>query len=284
MTNDDLDMDDDPPETTMAARALPFVTTVVAFAVGALVGGVIIFFFARGQELVEVSRDLSNEEVEAICAPKVDEAVAEATGEIEASSEKVRTLEGQVAAKEAEIERLESEMVARGAKGAELATALKTARAELSSLEAKLEQALAEKEELIIELYRTEVALEEQTSKTELAKEEGLVFKWRSFVGLAQLQICEKGGRRKMGRCRETVAAALDADVRAAFDHCIRSGQETPSLAEGVKGEDLPPFAQWVDEEQRQTTGWYVRLCDPTLPEAKNFQEVDMDEATEGLE
>ena len=76
-------------------------------------------------------------------------------------------------------------------------------------------------------------------------------------------------------------AAALEGDLRASYEHCLRAGQEQPSLWEASNGDELPPYAQWLGEDSRVTKGWYVRLCDPSLPEATEFQEVDVDHATE---
>jgi hypothetical protein len=275
---DELDLDDDEesPGGGLAAIVLPFGTALVALAVGALVGGVIVGLMPRKATLVEVSKDLTNEEIDALCAPKV----AEAADDLEAATEKVRTLEAQIDSKERQVETLEREMARRATTGEEMVAQLEAARSELFTLEARLEKAIDEKEELMVLLKKTEVALEEQVVKTELATEEGFIFKWRSFVGLAQLQICEKGARRKMGRCRETVAAALETSVRSGFEACLESGQEIPSLAEAEKGEDLPAFGQWIDQEHRQTRGWYIRMCDPTLPEPEHFQDLDLEETT----
>jgi len=282
---DDLDLDDDePPRTGMAAWVLPFGTSFVALAVVALVGGGIVAMFPRKPTLVEVSKDLTNEEIEALCEPKVDEAVASATTDMETAEAKVRTLEAQISAKEEEVATLEGKIKKSGEKGAALAQQLRKAKESLSHLESKLETALQEKEQLVIDLRKTEVALTDQVHKTVTAREEGLVYKWRSFVGLAQLQICDKGMRRKLGRCRETVAASLNEDIRHQFEHCIRSGQETPSVVEADRGDTLAPYAVWLNQDERVTRGWYIRLCDPSLPEATEFAPVDMNEATQDLD
>jgi len=272
----DLDEEEDAPKSGLATFVLPFGTALVALAVGALAGGVIVGLLPRKPNLVEVSKDLTNEEIDALCAPKV----AEAADDLEAATEKGRTLEAQIESKERQVATLEAEISRRGTAGEALAAQLKSARSELSVLEERLEKAIDEKEELMVLLKKTEVELDDQVARTEMAKEEGLVFKWRSFVGLAQLQICEKGARRKMGRCRETVAAALDTTVRSAFEACLRAGQEIPSLAEAEKGEELPVFSQWLDQDSRVTKGWYVRLCDPTLPEPTEFEDLDLEETT----
>ncbi|MCA9488947.1 MAG: hypothetical protein KC621_03470, partial [Myxococcales bacterium] len=82
-----------------------------------------------------------------------------------------------------------------------------------------------------------------------------------------------KGNRKKLGNCREVVHATLSsADRRDAFAHCVRSGQATPMVRELDKGQVLPEFSSMLDEEQKQTKGWYVEMCDPTLPERTDIR------------
>jgi len=278
-SNDELDNDEGSGGGGLAAWLLPFGTSFVALAVGALVGGLVVWLIPREPKTVEVPRELTAEEKAAACEPEVSEAATD----LEEAEVKLRGLEAQVAAKQEEIVALEAEMERRGTKSRELATELEEAKRALSILETELDRAITEKEALVVELRKTQVALDEQVGKTEMAIDEGNVFKWRAFIGLAQLQICEKGQRRKMGRCRETVAASLEGPIRTAFEHCLRSGQETPTLHEVTNGSALPLYAQWLYEEDRVTKGWYVRLCDPTLPEATAFGAVDMDKATEAV-
>ena len=148
-------------------------------------------------------------------------------------------------------------------------------RDSLEEARAQLEIARQEKEQLVVELTqtkeelaRTEQKLTDQVEKTEVAKEDALVNKWYRFVSDSQLEVCEKGNRKKLGMCRETVQATLMNNVRRdKFAHCVRSGQAVPSVRELQKGESLPDFSEMIDEEQKQTKGWYVLFCDPTLPE-----------------
>ena len=86
----------------------------------------------------------------------------------------------------------------------------------------------------------------------------------------SQLAICERGNRKKLSNCREAVSELLvAANVQDSFRHCIRSGQETPLVRELGKDEaGLPQFSQWMNQKDRIVKGWYVHLCDPTLPEA----------------
>ncbi len=284
-SDDELDLEPDGASPLrLATFALPVLTAVVALVVGAVIGGGLVTFLPDRPTVVEVARDLTNEELDAICAPKVDEAVAEAADTIEDAEEKVRTLEAEVSSQQDQVEALEAEMSRRSVRGRELVEELERARSELVALETRLEHAIQEKEALVVDLRKTEEALEDQTEQTELARGDARDYRWRSFVRDAQLEICERGGRRRMGRCRETVTAALGPAVREHFEHCLRAGQEMPSLEEAERGQDeLPEFSQWVDDDMRLTRGWYIRLCDPTLPEAEDPLSVDAETARERL-
>ena len=107
----------------------------------------------------------------------------------------------------------------------------------------------------------------------EVAKEDALANKWYRFLNDAQLEVCERGNRKKLGRCRETVEATVGTvSRRDRFAHCVRSGQAIPTVHELEKKAVLPDFAVMIDEEQKQTKGWYVLWCDPTLPELDDGQ------------
>jgi hypothetical protein len=143
------------------------------------------------------------------------------------------------------------------------------ARAELAQVKAELAQALADKEHLTVELKSTVAKLEDQKKQTTAARDDALDQRWQKFVNQAELEICDRGGRKKLGGCREAVFAALSPDVRSAFSHCIRADQEQPSLREAGKDEMLPQFARYVNQDERATRDWYILLCDPSLPEAQ---------------
>jgi hypothetical protein len=154
---------------------------------------------------------------------------------------------------------------------------LDEARRQLARVQAELSRAQAEKQQLqealvatTARLEQTETALVEQVGRTEAAIDEAVGQTWWRFVGEAQLEICERGNRKKLGRCREEVQAALQvAEVQAAFTRCVRSGQARPAVEELEKGASLPRNARYLDESSRVTRDWVVRLCDPTLPEAR---------------
>jgi hypothetical protein len=255
---------------------LPFATALGAAGVGLLVGGIIGWVAKPAREVtVEVPRDLTADELIAACRPQVEEKAQE----IVAANNKVTTLETNVKAKEARVAELEGEMAKRSERGAALVKELEAAKAELVTLREQLATAVAQKVQLeqelqitVAKLEETEVALADQKQLTERAKEDALVNKYERFKNDAQLEVCEKGGRKKMGKCRETVIGYLSTDVvRDKFTHCVRSGQAVPSVFEMAKDGSLPAFAQWLNQDDRITKDWYLLLCDPTLPESDGF-------------
>ncbi len=266
---------DDP--SSVGSMVVPIVAVGTALGVGLLAGGIIGWLlFDEEPAAIEVARDLTNEELEELCEVFVDEAVGEAVeeaaDELSVAQERVATLQDDVFSKERIVAEMEAEMERRSVRGRALVAELAAARAELTELKSQLAQAVEEKEQLFRELRHTEHQLAEQKVETFVAREDALAFKWTTFLGASQLEICEKGGRRRMGRCREKIAETLPR-FRDRFEHCIRSGQEMPGLAEIPRGHDiLPVFSEWMDQEDRITRDWYVMLCDPTLPEAEGWE------------
>ncbi len=258
------------PAGMVALAALPLLTGIGALVIGGVLG-LAVGWIAKPPETVEVPRDLSPEELAAACAPEVQETATE----LEAAQNKVVFLEKEVADRQARVVELESEMARRAERGKDLANELAKVKRDLDEALAALEVARAEKERLLVELTQTkeelaetELALATQKKHTARAQEDALVNKWYRFINDSQLEICEKGNRQKLGNCRETVQATLMTNPRRdKFAHCVRSAQATPIVRELGKGEGLPDFAEMIDEEQKQTKGWYLLLCDPTLPE-----------------
>ena len=263
------------PEAGVTDAIVPFATALVAFAGGIVVGGGLMFFINQANPTeVLVPRDLTEAELQAACAPSV----ADKARDLEEAHEKVRNLSADVATKEAHVAELEAEMAKRADRGRALVAELERAKEELATMKVQLEEATAEKERLFEELTvttakleETEEALEEQIVKTERAQEDALTNKWYRFINDSQLEICERGNRKKLGKCRETIQAKLTDPVRRdKFAHCVRSRQATPVVREIEKGAELPEFAEWIDQEDKITKDWYVDLCDPTLPEAED--------------
>lgn len=260
---------------------LPMLTAALAVLFGIAIGALAVIAWWRAtppevqvETQVEL-RDLTDEELERLCDPFVSDTISVLT---EAQA-KVVDLEGRVKAKEVEIQEMERVMTQRSEAGRRMAAELKAAKAELDSLRQELEVAVSQKEEALAELERTvnvlretEEELEETQGKLTMAERDVLNNRWKAFRQDAQLEICEKGGRRKMGRCREAVEAALDKPLEAKFRHCLKSGQAVPGLREADRSfESLPSHSQWLNEDERMLKGWFVVLCDPTLPEAPDF-------------
>jgi hypothetical protein len=284
-TTDVLPDNDPEPKGGIPGFVLPLITAVVALLAGGVIGAVIVFLIVglTKPEVVEVARNLTPEELEQVCSPLI----LEAFKELEEANGKVETLEARVSAKEMKVVELEDEMKRRSVRGAALVRELEEAKAELITLRAELEVAIQEKEALVIELEetveeleKTQVELEDQKEETRVAQEDALANKWLAFTNDSQLEICEKGNRKKMGRCRSTVLTSIDPAFKERFHHCVRSGQATPSVHEATKNqrkglEDLPEFSEYIDQEDKITKDWYVLLCDPTLPEAEGMVDDD---------
>jgi len=276
--NDDLDdLDWRPKRSAFTAFVLPIVTAIIALGVGGLFGAVVTKIVTEPIP-VEVARDLTPEELELVCQDLVANALTKLTD----AEEKVQTLSTKVSDKEAQVAALEEEMKKRGERGKKMYRELKAAKAELVTLKEELAVAVEEKEQLVIELKATVEKLEETEEnlevtkgKLKIAKEDVLKNRWVGFVQDAMLQICEKGNRKKMGRCRETITAALSPDFRQKYRHCLKAGQSIPAVMEADKKQkELPQFAMWLGQDNRVTKGWYVLFCDPALPEAADLTEV----------
>ena len=259
--------------TGLVAMVLPFATAIAALALGAVLGTAIGWVIKPAEKVeVRVPRDLTAAELAEACAPQVSETV----DELEKAQSRVKELETEVKSRQARVEELEAKQrKPSGGGGRNLAAELAQAKKDLEEAREQLNIAEAEKERLVVELTQTkqklaetEEDLEEQIEKTELAKEDALTNKWYRFLNDAQLEVCEKGNRKKLGKCRETVEANLMSPVRRdKFAHCVRSGQAVPTVHELEKKATLPDFSEMINEEAKQTKGWYVLFCDPTLPE-----------------
>lgn len=268
MSDEFEDEDLDIPGPGLTGTVLPFATAVISLALGAALGAAIAWIAKPADQIeVPVPRDLTAAELEAACAP----AIADKARDLEDAHEKVRELNTAVATKEAKVAELEAEMQRRAERGRAMVAELERAKAELAEMKVQLEEAEAEKERLYTELTITTAKLEEQIVKTENAREDALTNKWYRFINDAQLEICERGNRKKLGRCRETVQENLSIpELRDKFAHCVRSNQATPVVREIESRADLPEFAQWIDQDDKITKDWYIDLCDPTLPEAED--------------
>jgi chromosome segregation ATPase len=250
-----------------------------AAAIGSIALGLIGFtvgYMVKTPDVKEVLRAPTEAELEAACAPEI-EAVEDELGTAQA---KVADLERTKVEQEKKVNELE----ARIAKGAEVGKALREELAKVKAELAETQEALAiaeeEKEKLLVELTQTQEELED--TKVELvatreqrdeAREDALYNRWQDFLHHSQLEICDKGNRKKLGNCREEVTAALeDPERQSRFAHCIRSGQAQPMVRELEKDASLPEYSEMMNEEVKQVKGWFVEFCDPTLPELSDVQ------------
>jgi len=271
------------PSADGSSGVIPFVVAIVALLLGVALG-VAIGWTSKPTETAggpSDPRELTAAELASLC--NEDETLTE----LEQAKDKISFLEKEIEARNARVEALEEAAKdapaasgsSGGGTGRNLARELARARADLDEALTELEAVKAERDALAAELDdtkeeldQTRVALTKQKKQTRRAKEDALVNKWYRFVNGSQLEICDRGNRRKLGRCREAVQDALMTNSRRdRFAHCVRSGQAMPTVMEIKKAEDLPSFSEMVDEEQKQTRGWAVLFCDPTLPEGDGF-------------
>jgi hypothetical protein len=269
--DDDSPRSSGPTATGIVAMVLPFATAIAALVVGAVLGFAI-GLVVKPAEVVEkqVPRELTAAELASACAPTVGETI----DKLEKAEVRVKSLEQEVSDRNARVAELEANQKKPGGGG--VSKELAQARKDLEEARAQLAVAQQEKAQLVVELTqtkeqlaKTEQALVEQKELTHDAREDALVNKYFRFVNDAQLEICEKGSRKKMGNCRADVQAALQTNTkrRDKFAHCVRSGQATPTVRELEKGQTLPDYTEWVNEEEKTTRGYYILFCDPTLPE-----------------
>jgi predicted nucleic acid-binding Zn-ribbon protein len=201
---------------------------------------------------------------------------AAAQDEIAAAGQKVTDLETQVTAKQDEIKVLELKVKKSQGKSAALQKELEAKLAELESLKGELQVALEEKArleaDLVVSREETRVAREE----TEVARDQTVDARWDGFVSETIVQICEKGNRNKLAKCKEEVRASMSGARAQRFKHCVASGQATPRLVRvdsKDKDPQLPKWSEWVDQESKFTSdAWYLTFCDPTLPESSGLR------------
>ncbi|MCB9668597.1 MAG: hypothetical protein H6736_03380 [Alphaproteobacteria bacterium] len=278
-------------ELTNLAVGLPIVTAIVGAAAGLALGFILGWTVKpeRGPSDEQVARmaidAFTPDQITFKCGQVRGEELQTANARIALLQAERNEFEGRVKRLQAELEAVASTPappsvprdpgIAREA--SRLQRELDAARRQLDDVRQELARAEAEKAQLqqalvatTAQLERAEVALGQESARADRAEDEALSQAWQRFLGAAQLDICERGNRKKLGRCREDVTERLTAPmVRQAFSHCVRSRQATPAVALLPRGESLPRYAQFLDQESKVTHDWYVQLCDPTLPEAR---------------
>lgn len=232
--------------------------------IGGGVTGLAIGWMAKPEVKVEVPRELTADELTAACTtrePTPDDPLSLAQN-------RVADLERNVAEREGKVAELEKQMSKNASKSAKLASELEAARRELAEQKTALETAILEKEQLLGQLSLATTELAVKTQALDAAKEEIVSGRWQDFLNGAILEICDKGNRKKLGDCRTVVSSSLGTVGRSAkFNHCVRSGQALPVVRAWEEGAKLPPYAETIDEAQKEVRGWIVIFCDPTLPE-----------------
>ncbi|MCB9745442.1 MAG: hypothetical protein H6740_22885 [Alphaproteobacteria bacterium] len=228
----------------------------------------------RVTEIEEVKKELTAEEVEALCGDQLQDERAT----LQESQAKVLDLQGQLEAKEAALKKMQDEAKGDEAKRAAAAKKWKEMEQEIEDLRSALTAAETERDELLVELKETVVKLENQIKETEVQRQRAEKYKgesqqnlWTTFYAQAKVEICDRGTRRRHEKCHEAVDEALNKDgIKERFIECVDTYQSTPLMirAEDRKAE-LPMHAQWLSEDSRFTNkGWMIQFCDPTLPEA----------------
>lgn len=276
--HDDLDDDNFESGSSLPAFVLPFVTAGAALFVGALFGGLFIWLVKPAEEKIrEVPRDLTQAELEEVCAPFV----IEKEDEVKSVTAKMVTLATDLKAKRDRVAELEAQLKKGGGGGAggagssALRAELEKTKKQMEEMRTELEAVKSERDQLIVDLRKTIVQLEEAEQRAEFEAEQkeaykadALINKWKAFKSSSTVEICDHGARKKMGKCREKVAEMMTDGMWKEFKHCVLAGQATPAMIEIDKKATLPQYSRYLDQEDKITKDWAVMLCDPTLPEA----------------
>jgi hypothetical protein len=268
---------------------LPFAATIASLLCGVVIGGAAAWIVKPSTQPIEYMKTASLAELQQVCDPVVEEQETQ----LAKVKQEIADLREEVARKEAEVVSLRAAADRKGRKGsgssgsAELAGELERVKEELA--EAKLQLAMMEevKNQLVEQLSRTqerlavaEAELVEQVAIAEVLRDENgklkddvIVQRWFRFVNDAQLGVCEHGGKKKTLDCRAAVVREI-SQIKREFVHCVRSEQAAPMAKHLDKGETLPHFARLMDQDDRHLEGWYLQMCDPTLPELADAEEV----------
>lgn len=202
-------------------------------------------------------------------APPQTEQLVQAQAQVDTLATALRQKEAELAAAVSEAEQASDQKEALQAKARELEKSVFSLRGELGKAE-------AERDRLYTELKETVQKLDEQVAATEAARTEAATWQaksedegWARFVAESQTEICSRGTAKRIEGCQEAVVASLNPSIRDRFLGCVRSKGAVPTLGQVTKGSPMPDFGEALPDDKRfPTKGWYVLLCDPTLPEA----------------
>ena len=135
--DDDLDDLDYQPSSAVPAFVLPFVTAGAALLVGSLLGGLVIWLLKPAEtQIKEVPRELTQAELEEVCAPFI----IEKDDEVQAVQAKMVTLAKDLKAKREEVEKLKAQMKGGGGGGSKLRAELEKAQRQLAEVTQELEE------------------------------------------------------------------------------------------------------------------------------------------------
>ncbi len=288
----------EPPPSRIGGCLVQIVTHAVALALGAVVGivGASVLEYSQNPELMnrpegELSRaeliarlDASEKAYSELLAEKAKREEAAKT-EYEAANQKVGDLQTEVEKKQEEMKVLEAKVKKSNGKSAALKKELAAKEEELVALQALLTVALEEKAVLEADLQVSRQETATARGETVVAQGETIDAKWVGFKSDAMVQICEKGNRNKLSKCREEVSEALTSARGKQFKQCLASGQASPRLKPFDKktgDAELPRWSEWVSQDSSFTEdAWYIVFCDPTLPEAELGGDGDIDDLGE---
>jgi hypothetical protein len=258
-------------------------TAISALAIGVL-GGALIGYVAHAlftePEVVipppEVIQDeISEEDLIALC----EELTEPEKAQVVAAHERVTSLQAALADREAELASLKAKTEKNAGRRAAAAQRWQEMEQEIASLHIQLAEAESEREELRVELKQTLRDLDRQIAQTSKFKRKAKRYKqestqnlWAAFTNNAKVQICDRGTRKRHAKCHEAVDSVMDTKQREHFTLCVDTYQAVPVLKKADKGEPLPAYAEWLPDDNKFTrNGWYISHCDPTLPEAKDW-------------
>lgn len=215
----------------------------------------------------------SDAQLDQLCASRVPAAQTEqltsAQAQVDTLTTALRVKEEELTAALGEIEK------ATDARDALVAKA-RALEKDVFGLRGQLGQAKEERDRLLEELKSTVEKLGLQVEATEAARAEVTAWQgrtsdeqWSRFVAESKTQVCVRGTLKRIEGCQEAVDAALTPELRERFLGCVRERAAVPTLGRLEKGQSLPSFAEPLpDSKTFPEKGWYVLLCDPTLPEA----------------
>ena len=211
-------------------------------------------------------------DVEKLCggAPITQDAITRAN----AAQEKVSTLQTELDKASAELTELESALVAGKARDAaaqrrktELEAQIAGIQEKMKTAETERDAARAELEAALVKLDETQAAADAAQAEADLQRARATGNGWAAFTAESQLQLCDRGGKRKHAKCHSAVTTALKP-FEERFKACVDKGQATPELRQITETTNKPAYFEKLQLDDAPVKGeWMIILCDPSLPE-----------------